>query len=246
MKIINFFTPTAHGEDILADTIDSIQKQTYPCKQPLLTDNEEAKQNVIKIIASLKPKRTLHYHLQENVTQEFHRPEPLLSGFVHLVKYDYYQLLGTGDWINPEHAQTVMDTFEKTKADWVFCLRNIWKSDKTFLCKDIFENLGFHPIYVDPKYYFVDGQCFILPKRKVLEMSSLWHLTRVKKMRTDKVLFDNLSRLFPNFKCTNQYTLNFRLGRGSKGQLDYAEEWYLRGEKVMKNKYPDGNYPWIK
>ena len=31
MKIINFFTPTAHGEDILADTIDSIQKQTYPC-----------------------------------------------------------------------------------------------------------------------------------------------------------------------------------------------------------------------
>ena len=54
MKIINFFTPSAHGEDILADTIDSIQKQTYPCKQTILTDNEEAKQNVIKIIASLK------------------------------------------------------------------------------------------------------------------------------------------------------------------------------------------------
>ena len=91
MKIINFFTPTAHGEDILADTIESIQKQTYPSKQTIMTDNEEAKQNVIKMIASLKPKRTLHYHLQENVTEEFHRPEPLLSGFVHLVKYDYWK-----------------------------------------------------------------------------------------------------------------------------------------------------------
>lgn len=41
-------------------------------------------------------------------------------------------------------------------------------------------------MYTNPNYYFVDGQCFILPKSRVLEMSSLWHLTRVKKLEPIK------------------------------------------------------------
>ena len=44
----------------------------------------------------------------------------------------------------------------------------------------------------------------------------------------------------------NDYTLNFKLNRGTDKQLEYAKQWYLAGHKHMSEQYPDGNYPWIK
>ena len=249
--IINFFTPTL-GEELLVETIKSVQNQTVPnFKHTLVTDTPQANIIVKKVLEYYKPKNTLHYHLQERVTKG--RPEPLISGFIHLINYDYFQVLGTGDWLEPNHCEVVLKTFEDTNADWVFSLRRIWDPEKKLICKDTFESIGLHPVWNSDEikktsgqhYYFVDGQSFICPKDKLLWIAPLWHLSRLLKQRTDKVLFDNLSSKYPNFKCTKQYTLNFRLGRGTKEQLEHAKQWYLKGKEYMDKKYPKGNFPWL-
>ena len=55
-----------------------------------------------------------------------------------------------------------------------------------------------------------------------------------------------ISSQLPLFKKKNDYTLNFKLNRGTDEQLEYAKQWYLAGYKHMNEQYPDGKYPWIK
>ena len=71
-------------------------------------------------------------------------------------------------------------------------------------------------------------------------------MSRELNERTDKYIFDTFKRKYPNYACTNEYTLNFKLNRGTYEQLEYAKQWYLAGHKHMSEQYPDGNYPWIK
>ena len=64
--------------------------------------------------------------------------------------------------------------------------------------------------------------------------------------RTDKFVFDAFRNHYPNYVCTNQYTLNFKLNRGTDRQLEFAKQWYLTGYENMLQRYPDQKFPWIK
>jgi len=241
--VINFWLPTK-GEESIVNTIESIQNQTYQnCKTTIATDSEEGHNSVEKILKQLKPKNVTHFKFPEKVTQG--RPELLTSSAIYAIKYDYWQPIGSGDWFEKEHAETVLKTFEEKKADWVFTLRKIWDKKGNLICKDIFESIGFYPVWSTTNYYFVDGQSFCIPREMALRLGHIFCMSREYKQRTDKYVFDHFKWVYPKFKCTDKYTLNFKLDRGTDEQLEYAKQWYLSGEKHMKLKFPKGDYPWL-
>lgn len=242
--VINFWLPTK-GEESIIKTIESIQKQNYPyCKTTIGTDSEEGHDKVEDILKQLKPKNILHYKFPEKVTNG--RPELLSAAAVYSTKYDLWQPVGSGDWFEYWHASAVIKTYLDKKPQWVFTLRNIWDKDGNFICKDIFESIGFHEVWCNPGYFFVDGQSWCIPRAMAYNIANSFVMSRELNQRTDKFIFDVYKKHYPNFACTNDYTLNFRLNRGTDEQLEYAKQWYLNGFKHMQKKYPDGNYPWIK
>ena len=247
MKTYNVYTPTL-GEPGLEKTIDSVQKQTYAfVKHTIVTDTEEGHDRVRTLLNDLKPKRTLHYVIPEKVShQGQYRPEYLTSGMMHLVDYDYWQNLGTGDWINPNHFALINQIYEEHHPDWIFTLRNIWDKDGQFICRDIFESIGFHPVWNTVDYLFVDGQSWCIPKKMAIKLCNVHRESRDLGERTDKFVFDAFRSHYPNYVCTNQYTLNFKLNRGTDQQLEFAKQWYLTGYYDMLKRYPDQKFPWIK
>lgn len=243
-KCYNVYTPTI-GEDGLEKTIESIQGQTYPnVKHTIVTDTEEGHDKVRSVIAKLKPKNTLHFVLPEKIGKD--RPEYITSGIVHLVNYDYWQCLGTGDWIDVDHFHIVDNLYDQHKPDWVFTLRKIYDQHGEIICRDIFESIGFYPVWNTPNYLFVDGLSWILPRAMIQKLSAAFYKSRDQGQRTDKFVFDVFRQHYPNYMCTNEYTLNFKLNRGTPQQLAHAKQWYLTGYHDMVKRFPDGKFPWIK
>ena len=244
LGLVNFFIPSL-GEISIVKTIESIQKQNYPnCKTTVGTDNDEGHEKINDILKQLKPKNVLHYRFPEKVTKG--RPELLVASAMYSIKYDYWQSVGCGDWFEPWHASLVLKTYIEKKPDWVFTLRNIWDKNGNFICRDIFESIGFHEVWNNPGYIFVDGQSYCIPRRMAYDVANSLPMSRELDERTDKYIFDIFRTKYPNYVCTNDYTLNFKLNRGTDKQLEYAKQWYLAGHKHMSEQYPDGNYPWIK
>jgi hypothetical protein len=240
--LINFWIPSK-GEESIIKTIESIQKQTHSnCKTTIGTDSEEGHESISEILKQIKPKNTIHYKFPEKVTEG--RPELLTTSAIYSLNYDYWQPIGCGDWFEKNHAEEIIKTY-KQGADWVFTLRQIWDKEGNFICKDIFESIGFYPVWNTPNYYFVDGQSFCIPKGMAYRLGHAFCMSREYNQRTDKFVFDYFAKFYPKFKCTKKYTLNFKLDRGSDQDLDFAKKWYKAGEDHMKKKFPKGDYPWL-
>jgi hypothetical protein len=247
LKLYNVYTPTL-GEEGLEDTIESVQTQSYSnVKHTLVTDTEKGHDQVRTILNKLKPKNTLHFVLPEKISKDGQfRPEHISSGMIHLVNYDYWQPLGTGDWLDRQHFQNINFVLEKHNVDWVFAFRNIYDKNKKFICKDIFESIGFYPVWSTENYYIIDGQSWCVSKKMLMHLGNCFRFSRENNQRTDKFVFDVFSKHYPKLGCTNEFTINFRLNRGNDEELEYAKQWYLTGHKEMVKRFPDGKYPWVK
>lgn len=241
--LINFWIPSK-GEKSIVKTIESIQRQTYKhCKTTIGTDSEEGHASIEKILKELKPKNVLHYKFPEKVTEG--RPELLTSSAIYSLNYDYWQPIGCGDWFEDNHAEEIIKTYKEEKTDWVFTLRKIWDEKGEFICNDTFESIGFYPVWSTDKYYFVDGQSFCIPKIMAYRLGHAFCMSREYNQRTDKYVFDHFKAVYPNFKCTKKYTLNFQLDRGTDEELAFAKKWYKAGQEFMNKKFPKGDYPWL-
>ena len=248
--LINFWIPTT-GEPKagLAKTVESIMRQTYTnVKITIGTDSETGHKNAAEVLGQLKPKNYIHFKFPERVTDKDQngRPERLTSAAMFALKYDLWQPIGTGDWFEPYHAKKVLETFNEKKCQWVFSLRSIWDQHGKFICEDNFESIGFYPVWNTKDYYLIAGDSFCLPQTMAISVAHFLTLSRELGQRTDKFIFDNMLRLFPKLSCTNTYTYHWQLNRGTPEQLNFAKQWYLRGQQYMREKFPEGNYPFYK
>ena len=69
-------------------------------------------------------------------------------------------------------------------------------------------------------------------------MASVWH----GGWGQDRVWFKTLSEVLPNYGCTGQYTVNYRVA-GNEGSV--KPEFFYYGNQVMNEKY-NGVFPWRK
>ena len=161
----------------------------------------------------------------------------------YLAKGDYIMYLDEDNWLDPNHVESLVNLLRDTPNAFACSLRKITDMDGNFICNDDCESLGNWKSIIDD--YFVDVNCFFLPKRVALQLTPLWY--RRARHPEDQpevdraltfVLRDN------KIQClvSGEYTVNYRAGNRADS---VQAQFFMRGNEIMNQKY-NGDFPWRK
>ena len=157
------------------------------------------------------------------------------AAFTHLVNTDYVLYLDQDNWLEPNHVMSCVKTIEDVGVDWSYSLRNIYEGDR-FVCHDDCESLGKWKTYHGMNH--VDTNTYCLKTDIAIKLASAWH----GGWGQDRVFLDAISRYFPKFECSGEYTVNYRVA-GNAGSV--TKDFFINGNAVMSEKY-NGKFPWRK
>ena len=225
-------TPTI-GSDTLQKCIESVDNQTYEnLIHYIYADGEQYFDTVDKTIIGASRIRTVH--LEENVGKGWygHRVYAACS---FLVNADVICYLDEDNWLDPNHVETLVQKMQ-TGADWAYSLRKIYDKDGEYLCEDNCESLGKWPIYFDKNQYHIDTSSFMVKRDIAIRVGQAWY----GQWGADRQFFAALKQHFPNFACTKEYTLNYRLD-GNDNSVN--KEFFDKGNAENEKQYPNG-FPW--
>ena len=237
MKSAVVIIPTT-GAKTLAKTIQSLTEQTHQNVTALIVvDGKQHRGDVDKIL--VKHQSNLEkqiVYLSDNVGANGFYGHRVYAAFSHLVNQDYVFFLDQDNWFEPNHIESMITKIESDKLDWVYSLRNIVDKEGDYICQDNCESLGKWEAWT--KCYHIDTNCYCLPNRIAVAIAAAWH----GGWGQDRVVFQALQQYFPNYNCSGDYTLNYRLD-GNPGSV--SKEFFIEGNRQIKQKYNE-NFPWSK
>lgn len=235
MSSFGIVTPTI-GTEFLRQCIESVRGQD--CIHYIWVDGEQYHKKVDDIIDTCWHDRLRVNYLHENVgrTNGNWYGHRIYAACSFLLNTDYVSFLDEDNWVEPNHIESLRGVFLENKYDWVYCLRKIVDPDGQHVCDDNFESLGLWPVTGDPNRYHIDTGCFAVPRDLVVKVGNAW----MGEWGQDRVFFAALKKVAPNFGCTTQHTLNYRLG-GSTSRA--TSEMFLQGNRITAEVY-GREYPW--
>jgi hypothetical protein len=137
--------------------------------------------------------------------------------------------------LEPNHVETLVEKI-KGGADWAYSLRNIVDKDGEFVCEDNCESLGKWPIYFNKDQYHIDTSSFMVKRDIAIRVGQTWY----GQWGADRQFFGALKQHFPNFACSKEYSLNYRLD-GNENSVN--KEFFDKGNAENEKQYPNG-FPW--
>jgi len=225
------------GSDYLAKNIESVAKQTYKDVQHLIVvDGEHHYSNAKKHIVGNNDVLVLPY---ATGTEQYngHR---IYGGCTYFAKGDYIIYLDEDNWIDDNHVQSLIDISDK--ESFSCSLRKITDMDGNYICNDDCESLGNWKSVIGD--YFVDVNCFFLPKIIALQLTPLW-FRRARhpddQPEVDRILTSTLKDNKIRCNVTGLHTVNYRAGNRADS---VQPAFFIEGNRLMKQHY--GTLPWIK
>jgi len=159
----------------------------------------------------------------------------------YLAKGDYICFLDEDNWVDPDHVKSLMYTIKD--GGFACALRKIVDSNGKFICNDDCESLGNWKSVIND--YFVDVNCFFLPKPLALELSPIWY-RRARhpddQPEVDRALTNALKDNKIECNVTGMYSVNYRAGNRADS---VQAQFFKQGNEIMKQRY-NGDYPWRK
>lgn len=222
------------GAPELKNAIESVLDQTYDSTCYVVIDGEKNYGKVSWLVGNYGS-RVKTASLPINVGANGFYGHRVYAAFTHLVNTDYVLYLDQDNWFKPNHIETCIKTIESSGADWSYSLRDIYDGD-TFVCHDDCESLGKWQTYHGVNH--VDTNSYCIKTSVAIKLAQAWH----GGWGQDRVFLANLSKYFPRFECTNEYTVNYRVA-GNAGSV--TKEFFLNGNQIMNDKY-NGDFPWRK
>ena len=221
------------GSDTLRTCIESVDNQTYEnLVHYIYIDGDQYSDNVYRDIVCAPKVRTVR--LEENVGKGWYGHRVYAAcGF--LVNADVICYLDEDNWLDPNHVETLVEKI-KAGADWAYSLRKIVDKDGEYLCEDNCESLGKWPLYFDKNQYHIDTSSFMVKRDIAIRVGQAWY----GQWGADRQFFAALKQHFPNFACTKEYTLNYRLD-GNDNSVN--KEFFDKGNAENEKQYPNG-FPW--
>ncbi len=227
-------TPTI-GSEHLTQCVESVQNQTYEnLTHYIFLDGEEHFDKIYPQALDKTKRQIKSIWLQENVGKGWygHRVYAACS---FLVNADVICYLDEDNWLEPNHVEALVAKI-KGGADWAYSLRNIVDKDGEFLCEDNCESLGKWPIYFNKDQYHIDTSAFMVKRDVAIRVGQTWY----GQWGADRQFFGALKQYFPNFACSKEYSLNYRLdGNGNS----VNKEFFDKGNAENEKNYPNG-FPW--
>lgn len=224
------------GSKHLEKCVESVNKQSYTdIVHYIFADGMQYFDAIQKVTDKDEYTKTKLIALEENVGKGWygHRVYAACS---FLVNADVIVYLDEDNWIDRTHIETLMNTIKESNAQWVYSLRNIYEEDGTYICQDNCESLGKWATFFDDKVFHIDTSCFAVRKDIAVQIGHAWY----GQWGADRQFFHTLKKHFPNFVCTNQHTVNYRLG-GNEGSV--KKDFFLKGNKLMSHIH-SGDFPW--
>lgn len=239
MKTVLVVTPTTGSPD-LADAAESVLNQTYPTEYLVVADGPQFVDNTNTVLeeANITGLRVHRLNLPFNTGGNGFYGHRIMSAVGHLVPHDYILFLDQDNWFDPTHVESLIDTCETKHLNWAYSLRKICKKDKQFVCIDNCESLGKWPVYENSNSFLIDSSSYCFSRQFFCNVGHLWHHGWGADRRFYTLLKEQLKT---KYDCTNQFTLNYRLG-GNEGSV--KEEYFIYGNAVTALQY-NQNYPWV-
>lgn len=232
MKIKTTVIIPTTGTATLRQAVISVLSQTIPTQCYVVVDGQENYDNTSSILTEFDKKINIAY-IPENVGARGFYGHRVYAAFTHLVNSEYVCYLDQDNWLEPNHVESCVSTIEQNQLQWAYSLRNIYSDDR-FVCTDDCESLGRYPSYHG--IHHIDTSAYCVRTELVLQFASVWH----GGWGQDRVWYDVLKNMLPDYDCTGKYTVNYRVA-GNAGSV--SADFFLNGNRIQEQKY-QGQYPW--
>jgi len=232
-------TPTI-GSEYLYRCLESVQNQSYTdLKHYIFIDGRAHKFLVEDLIFNAlrdsKNKNALEkVYMTDNVGKGWygHRAYAACS---FLVNADVICYLDEDNWLEEDHVKQIVDVLSAGNQ-WAYSLRKIYTKDEEFICEDNCESLGKWCSAYNENVFHIDTSCFGVRRDVTVNIGHSWY----GQWGADRQFFAALRKYYPNYDCTNEYSLCYRLD-GNPNSV--TKEFFEKGNKINFNKY-SGKYPW--
>ena len=243
LKVV-IITPTI-GDYRLDRCIQSVQNQTYQnIEHVIVIDGPQFGDKVNKIVNKYKNKNELTvYQLAKNTGRNRWNGHRIYGSFPYLCDSDYICYLDEDNWFDNNHIKSLINLIYIGKFDWGFTLRKIVSKTGEFICNDNCESLGnLNHIFHNEKEHLIDTSCYMLKRDISIRLAYCWNskFRQPNKMEADRLLYHELNKMYPNYNCTQQYTLNYSV---DNKEYSINGNYFLHGNNFTKDKY--GCIPWI-
>lgn len=223
------------GSSTLVQAVDSVLKQTQQTICHVVVDGQQYWQPVKDLLVDRTNPNLKISFINENVGGGGFYGHRIYAAFTHLVNTEYLCYLDQDNWLDADHVEKCLETLSDTTLQWCYSLRKIYKNQE-LICNDDCESLGKYQTYHGINH--IDTNAYFLRREKVLQFASVWH----GGWGQDRVFYDVLKTMLPNYDCTGQYTLNYRVD-GNAGSVN--TNFFINGNRVMQDRYK-GDFPWRK
>lgn len=237
------------GNPLLRDCIKSVQAQTYDRIQHLLfIDGQDCFAPVYNIIdngpeGSIDSANLDVIPLPYSVGKDRWNGHRMYGAGTHLADGQFLMFLDDDNSIEPDHIKNMLEVINRGNQ-WAFAFRNIQDSTG-FLCQDNCESLGKWSSIINDKDFFIDVNCYFLPKDIAMAMSPVWNrkFREPGQMEIDRAMYHVLVEMLKTkFDTSYKYTVNYTVGNSP---LSVKKEFFLEGNEKMLAKHK-GELPWRK
>lgn len=224
--------------DYLKQNLNSVINQTYNNIQHLV------------VVDGQHHFEKLNYDISSDVIilpyatgTEQYNGHRIYGAATYLAKGDFIMYLDEDNWIEPNHVESLVNILGEKPNAFACSLRKIMDMDGNFICNDDCESLGNWQSVIND--YFVDVNCFFLPKRIALQLTPIWY-RRARhpedQPEVDRALTYVLKQNKIQCLVSGEYTVNYRAGNRADS---VQAQFFLNGNKIMYQKY-NGEFPWRK
>jgi len=226
-------TPTI-GAKTLSKCIQSVEAQTYEnlTHYIFLDGEEEHGDKIWNQLQGASKVKTIR--LQENIGKGWYGHR-VYAACGYLVNADLICYLDEDNWFEPNHVEKLVERIKKG-VDWAYSLRKIHDKESNFVCEDNCESLGQWPIYFNKDAYHIDTSSFMVKADIARKLGAAWY----GQWGADRQFFNALKQYFPNFSCSKEYSLCYRLD-GNENSVN--AEFFEKGNAENEKQYPNG-FPW--
>ena len=237
--LVTIITATT-GTEYLEDNIRSVLNQTYDNIQHLVViDGKHAHAN--DILSNYDNKKIDVIELPYATGIEQYNGHRIYGGCTYFAKGDYIMFLDEDNWLEPNHVESLVNVVKDNT--WAFSLRKITDMDGNYICNDDCESLGKWQSVIND--YFVDVNCFFLPRHLALQFSPGWYRRArhpQEQPEVDRLLSQWLTANKFTCNTNGDYTVNYRAGNRADS---VQAKFFIEGNELMKQKY-NGEFPWRK
>lgn len=235
------------GNPLLAKNIESVRNQTHKDIEHLvIIDGQERWETCNKILYDLNfpnGKNENCLILPYSIGKDRWNGHRIYAAGTYMAEGDYIIFLDDDNALEQTHIKDCIDVINNGN-EWAYSLRNIVDKQHNFLCQDNCESLGKWASVLHPQDFFIDVNCFFIPKLLAVRITPLWYrkFREPGQPEIDRVLSNAFMQLAPKFDTTYNYTVKYTVGNSAHS---VQKEFFDRGNAEMLRRY-NNKLPWKK